>query len=243
MEAFRLIQGGKLIIAVPHAGNQVPPELEGRLHASYNPEGHDQHAREIYSCLSEHGTILLGTPNRELIDYNRARDNLHPSEGVLPLIGANGNGTVASIHSSIEREVLLSYWDTFHSELDRLASEQKDKYGKTVILAGHTMETIGPKLAKDKDKLRPAVCIGTLEGKLAGPEYIDAAYQGFKDSGLWVSIDKPFKGAGYLTLKHGKPEEGSHIVQVEVSYLAYRTDKDKVNKAVGSAAKNLAGLL
>lgn len=224
--AVNIIPGGnKFVVAVPHSGDVIPVELEGRIILDqFNFEGYDLHSSEIFTELSEYGPVVLGIPHREIIDYNRLRDDNNPVGGVLPEEGFHGNRFLNRPHTPVEREELLQkYWDPYQGALDRLVREQHDIYGHVLLIAGHTMEGVGPKHAPDVGMMRPDLSIGTLDGTLADKIHLDTFIQALQEAaeGLDVKIDYPYNGSGFITKCYGKPNKGLNAIQIEVNTDSY----------------------
>ena len=224
--AVTILPGGtKLVIAVPHAGDNIPVELEDRiLYDQYNPNGYDLYATEIFQKLAEHGPVVLGVPNRELIDYNRFRDAEDSVRGVLPEEGFHGNRFLYRPHTPEERETLLTkYWDEYQDALESLVLSQHQEYGAVLIIAGHTMESVGPQNAPDTGIPRPNISIGTLDGTLAEKLYLDTFMEALQEAAkeLDVRVDHPYRGEEYITRQFGRPIEGFNIIQIEVNIGSY----------------------
>ncbi len=219
--AYHALFGGKrIVVAIPHAGKFIPPSLRSRVNGGFNEQGYDVHAQDIFSRFVRHGPVLSGTPHRELIDYNRDRD----SDAVLSSVGFHANPFLDRPHTLEEREALLTkYWDVYQAKLERLVDMQKGLYGKAFVLAGHTMEGVGPVHAPDAGEPRPDISIGTLSGQLAGREYIACFVSVLRDlaGDLNVWVDEPYAGGGYVSRRFGQPDEGLHSLQVEVNIDSY----------------------
>lgn len=247
--AVNIIPGGtKIIVAVPHSGDVIPVELEDRvLYDQFNPEGYDLHADEIFTELSQYGPVVLGVPHRELIDYNKFRDANNPVSGVLPEEGFHGNRFLDQPHTPDEREELLqNYWDQYQTALDQLVDDQYHTHGRVLIIAGHTMEGVGPQNAPDAGIRRPDISIGTLDGTLADQLYLDTFIQALQEAaeGLDVRVDYPYKGEGFITRNYGRPNEGFNIIQIEVNINSYEDPQKQpiINQAIQYATQQLVNV-
>jgi len=245
-EAYSIVgEKGRLVIAAPHAGKRIPVELQSRIQMeNFNFEGYDVYSEEIFAALAKYGQVVIGRTHRELIDFNRGREEIKEVGGVLPEIGFHGNVILLRPHTHEEREGLLSrYWDSYQKVLTQLLEEQKNTYGSSILIAGHTMEGIGPANGADFGKRRPEISVGTLGYTMADKKLIDIFVNELKRGAtkLDVQVDKPFAGNGYITRKYGNPGEGFHAIQVEVNIDSYKDLKKRgiINYRIDKATQSL----
>lgn len=215
-----------VLISVPHAGTEVPPELEGKI--DIGPleilEDSDAFARQIYGVDGVR-FVLDTNVARAFVDLNRAEDDLPP---------ANPDGVVKS-HTSYGRAIYLPGHEPDAALVERLLDRYHRPYHRTIqaILADagagvelaldcHTMAPVGPDLSPDPGRRRPTVCLGNVRGRACPPETTDrlarcfARVLGLRDEE--VARNRPF-GGGHITRTYG----GRPIpwVQVELSRDLY----------------------
>lgn len=238
-------KGDEIVIIVPHAGNKIPPEMKSRINKKeYNPKGHDIYSKKIYSKLKKYGPVILGIPNRELIDYNRKRNHSHPIKGSMPLQGFHGNNFLKTPHTKKQREFFLKkYWDKYDLISKKEVFEQYKKYGKALVVAGHTMEGVGPKNAPDAGKKRPDISIGTFANKFIKKTYSETFISSLRKAGegLKITVDKPYTGEGTSTDIFGKPKKGLNLLLIEVNIDSYKNWKKRkiIDKAILAATESL----
>jgi N-formylglutamate amidohydrolase len=161
-------QNGKLPIAIilPHAGLEVPPELEGRLAI-----GEDQifNEADVYTDLifdfRDRVTHWVRFPYaRALIDVNRPDD-----PAMLKRVGDGVVKDVTSYGQTIfkpgqrpdfveERELVHRYWHPWHEQLAAIASDPDIK----LVIDAHSMAARGTKKYDPAQRLRPRGCVSNL---------------------------------------------------------------------------------
>lgn len=76
-----------VLISIPHAGWQIPPELQGRVSLSHRDlsDDVDLYSDEIYDLGSKAAGVLKTTIARSFVDLNRAENEVPPAypDGVI----------------------------------------------------------------------------------------------------------------------------------------------------------------
>lgn len=210
-----------LLLSVPHAGLEVPPEAEPYciLTPQEIVEDGDEGAAEIYLPLEGEVTAFVSTPiARAILDMNRAEDDRRP-DGVVkthtcwkvPIYREALPGGVA--------EALLSrYWRPYHRRLSELA-----RSGVRMGIDCHTMASRGPPVGPDPGKERPKVCLAHGEGTLPRPWLESLASALDRHLGGPVALNDPFRG-GYVIQSHARELPW---VQMEVSRAPFLTTAEK----------------
>jgi N-formylglutamate deformylase len=216
-----------VLISVPHAGTEVPPELEGRIDIGPDEifDECDAFAREIYGAADCARFVLDTAVARTFVDLNRAEDDLPP---------ANPDGAVKS-HTSYNRAIYRAGHEPDAALVERLLERYHRPYHRTIqaILADqgaglelaldcHSMAPVGPDLSPDPGRRRPTICLGNVRGRACPPATTDRLAGCFARAfGLpdhEVARNRPF-GGGHITRTYG----GRPVpwVQVELSRDLY----------------------
>ena len=87
-----------------------------------------------------------------------------------------------------------------------------------MLLAAHSMPSVSRSALGAA--ARADVVPGTRGRSSASAEVIDLVDQHFRDAGLSVRHDDPYRG-GWTTTNYGRPKEGWHAVQVELNRALY----------------------
>ncbi|MEM1414009.1 MAG: N-formylglutamate amidohydrolase [Myxococcota bacterium] len=238
---------GPVLVEVPHAGLAIPDEVRPEL----SPTATDGRLRDadiyvdkLYANAAREGAALLvARASRYVVDLNRSADDVdlqtvpdHPSpravqpRGVVWRLATDGRPLLrrplpyAEFQRRLER-FHAPYHAAIRSELDRLRAG----WGFAIALAAHSMPSMGRGLRSDRLVRRADVVPGTRGGTTADPRLIELVDQHFRQAGLSVRHDDPYRG-GYTTAHYGRPSEGIHVVQIELNralYVDERTGRPK----------------
>ena len=142
-----------LFISVPHAGTNIPAEVNGLCLLSRDEilAEHDAGSDTIYCTLEEHVADFCTTDiARSLVDLNRAPDDI------------GGNGVIKShtcrnvpVYSSFPnddliRQLLARYYMPYHKKLSLGATDKTIRLG----IDCHTMSQVGPPVSPDPGQER-----------------------------------------------------------------------------------------
>jgi N-formylglutamate amidohydrolase len=114
------------------------------------------------------------------------------------------------------------YHDVLGQELGRLVQ----RFGFTVLVAAHSMPSVGRAGHGDTGVRRADIVPGTRGRSTADGRVIDLVDAHFRAAGLSVRHDDPYRG-GYTTSHYGRPSAGVHAIQIEINRALY------VNEATG----------
>ena len=228
MEAFRFKQGRlPLLVSMPHVGTHVPEELAERMtpEALRLPDT-DWHVDQLYDFLEELGAyVIAATHSRYVVDLNRDPEgrSLYPGasnteicptttfleapiykEGALPDAG--------EVEERIQR-----WWKPYHDNLSRTLQQLRAEHGKVLLWDAHSIRSRVPRFFEGQ---LPDLNLGTGGGSSASPTLLEAVAEAAEGSGFSLVVNGRFKG-GYITRKYGRPEEGVHAVQLELSWATY----------------------
>jgi len=202
-----------ILISVPHAGFEIPPEVE-----TYNLltqeeiicDG-DEGASEIYKIESHVQAYVTTDIARAFVDVNRSAND-RGQDGVvkthtcwdIPIY-------MGQLPEDLIEVMIRKYYQPYHEKLTHFAADVK--FG----IDCHTMSDIAPPVSPDPGQERPLICLSDAGGAFS-IDWLkvmkDCFQQCFEAE---VSLNRPFKG-GYIIQAHA-----SEIpwVQVEIS----RTDR------------------
>jgi N-formylglutamate deformylase len=213
---------------VPHAGTYIPEEIRSRLtEAAIALPDTDWHVDRLYDFLDDLGaSVLVATHSRYVIDLNRPPDSapLYPgaaNTGLCPTEQFDGAPIYQAGEAPGEAEVqerLALFWRPYH---DRLAAELqalKARHGIALLYEAHTIRSRVPRLF---DGRLPDINLGTADGASAAADLATRLIQAATAAKQYSSVlNGRFKG-GYITRSYGRPGEGVHAVQLELSQITY----------------------
>ncbi len=226
-----------VLVEVPHSGLQVPPEVESEIDATPSAmlRDSDIYVDQLYQRAPENGaTLLVSRVSRYVVDLNRGPEDVdsaavpkHPKARHVPARGvvwrARTDGTpllrspltVAQFGRRIEL-----FYEPYHRTLREVAAQIREQHGQVVILAAHSMPSTGRRTMGGGEVRRADIVPGTRGRSTADGRIIDLVDSHFRDAGLSVQHDQPYRG-GWTTSTYGAPKRGQHAIQIELNRALY----------------------
>lgn len=233
-----------VLVEVPHAGLAVPEAVRGELTVSGAVvlRDSDIYVDKLYARAPSVGASLLAARvSRYVVDLNRAPDDVDPQtvpdhpdprgvqpRGVVWRVTTEGVPALRSTLTYAALEERLSRFHApYHRALERELTRKRERFGHAVLLAAHSMPSTsrGPSPGPPRADVVP----GTRGRSTADARVIDLVDRHFRDAGLTVRHDDPYRG-GWSTQHYGRPAEGWHAVQIEINralYVDERTARPK----------------
>jgi N-formylglutamate deformylase len=176
------------------------------------------------------------------VDANRAPGELDPAMFDAPLVSVGPRSPrVAAGLGVIPRVVrdgleiyrarlpageaafrLEHFYRPYHAALADLVDRTRAKFGAAIVIDCHSM----PPPAKAHD-----IVLGDCYGEAAAPELIGHTQKILTGLGFSVARNAPYAG-GYTTHLYGRPRDGVHALQIEVSRALY-LDEGRMEKSAG----------
>ncbi|MEP6655684.1 MAG: N-formylglutamate deformylase [Betaproteobacteria bacterium] len=229
MEPFTFAQGRvPLLVSMPHPGTYIPESLAPDLtvEARGLPDT-DWHVPRLYDFLDEIGaSVLVATHSRYVIDLNRDPDGtpLYPGASNTELCPtalfndrpiylpgkAPGPGAIAARRDSV--------WAPYHRQLHQELQRLRARFGVAMLLDAHSIRSEVPRFF---DGRLPDLNLGTSDGAAAHPALASQLLARCRQESRYTSVlNGRFKG-GYITRHYGRPGDGIHAVQLELSERIY----------------------
>ncbi len=228
-----------VVVEIPHAGlESAPPFLEPLTAPARSlARDADLYVDSLYSEAPDVGaTVLVARTSRYVIDVNRgerdvdaevvegARADVRLHHGLVWRTTSDGEPALSRRLSVRELEERLDLvWRPYHRELAAIVERKRARFGIAVVLAAHSMPSIdrGPRRdAVESVRSRADVVPGTRGRRSAAGRFIDVVEEHAVAQGWTVRHDEPYAG-GFTTQHYGRPAEGIHAVQVELSRRLY----------------------
>ncbi len=232
-------QAAPLVLASPHSGQAYPAAFvaASQLNSLTLRRSEDSFVDELFGAAPSLGVPLIAaTFPRAFCDVNREAWELDPQmfEDQLPTwvntTSARvvaGLGTIARVVASgeaiyhqklkfaeAERRV-RECWQPFHAELQSLMQETARSFGTCLLVDCHSMPANGAGGRPGADFI-----IGDAHGTACSPRVVRHLETLLLDMGYRVRRNEPYAG-GYITRTYGRPLQGVHAVQLEVSRSLY----------------------
>jgi len=235
-----------VVVEVPHAGLDLAPQDLEPLAAPARSIARDAdlYVDALYEdAAAEGATAIVARASRYVVDVNRAetdvdaevvegaRGDVSLQHGLVWRTTSDGEPALARKLSRVELEERLErVWRPYHRALAGLVERKRARFGLCLVLAAHSMPSVERRGARavggggsgDKaaSKQRADVVPGTRGRRSAAPRFIDFVEEHARRRGWSVRHDDPYAG-GFTTQHYGRPEQGVHVVQVELARRLY----------------------
>ncbi len=228
-DVFTLHRGSApLLVSLPHDGSLIPAELAARMtpEARSAPDT-DWHVSRLYAFARDLGaSVIVPKFSRYVVDLNRPPDDvsLYPGQnttGLCPIVRFSGEPVYLPGQQPSPDEIAArveTYWQPYHAALAAEIERLRAAHGRVVLWEGHSIRSVLPFLFEGR---LPDFNLGTVAGESCSP----ALQQGLErimaaqDRYTHVANGR-FKG-GYITRRHGRPQEGVDAVQMELAQINY----------------------
>lgn len=233
-----------VVLASPHSGRRYsePFLAASRLDPQALRRSEDSFVDEIFAEAAARGAPLLRAHfPRAYVDVNREPYELDPEmfaealpahvNSASPRVAA-GLGTIARIvaqgqeiyrgklpYAEAERRIADCH-RPYHAALADLLEETRRRFGYAILIDCHSMPTMpGLPLTNARGRAVDFV-LGDLHGSACAPAVTEAAVRWLTGQGYAVERNAPYAG-GYTTRHYGRPAEGRHALQIEISRALY----------------------
>ena len=218
-----------LIISVPHAGTEVPPELAARLTtAALGLPDTDWHVASLYEFAPALGaTMIVARHTRYLIDLNRPPDDAAlysatAQTGLCPTQSFDGESLYLDSSAPLSAAEIAGrraqYWQPYHDALRARLEDTRQRLGYALLLDAHSIRSVVPRLFTGR---LPDINIGSYDGRSCASAVNDAVRARLSAAPRWSQVfDGRFRG-GYITRHYGQPADGVHALQIELAQCGY----------------------
>jgi N-formylglutamate amidohydrolase len=223
-----------VILSVPHAGRDYPPEIAALLRAPAEAlvALEDRFVDAVALAARAGEVTLIQRRARAWIDLNRDEQERDPrvDEGArrrgmgesakvrsgLGLVprrtGAAGDLWRRRLTSAEVSQRITDDHRPYHAALADAVAAARARFGTAVLLDLHSMPSLGRGEAQ--------VVIGDRSGRSAAGRFVARAEGVARGRGFAVAINTPYAG-GHILDRHGRPAGDVHALQLEVDRLCY----------------------
>ena len=216
-----------ILISFPHNGSQIPVEIA----ESMTPQGKasrdtDWFLDQLYSIdESSDASRLVALESRYVVDLNRSStdDSLYPGQnttGLTPIRCFDGSPIYLNRPPStteIQRRV-QDYWLPYHTKLDEELCRLKDDFGLAVLVEAHSIASRVPLLFDGK---LPDFNLGTSRGESCNAGLLQLVSEAIETHPTYTQVSNGRFIGGYITRHFGRPAQGVHALQIELSQATY----------------------
>lgn len=216
-----------LVVSVPHAGTEIPDEFAARLVSPWLArKDADWHLDRLYDfAIGLGATVVRTTISRTVIDVNRDPSgvSLYPGQtttALCPTETFDGEPLYLPGQSPDAADIAARrtrYFAPYHQALAVELARLRARHAHVVLYDGHSIRSVIPRLFPGE---LPQWNIGTNHGVTCSPRLTERIERHCDASGLSRVTNGRFTG-GYITRHYGRPAEGVHAVQMELSCRGY----------------------
>jgi N-formylglutamate amidohydrolase len=237
------------VVEIPHAGLFVDGPTLGLLAAPARSIGRDAdlYVDDLYADASSHGaTCIVAHVSRYVCDLNRAETdvdaesvegappNSRATRGIVWRLTSDGARVLEAPLPRAELERRLdTYYRPYHRAIATVLERKRAKFGYAILLAAHSMPSVGRAGHGDPNATRADVVPGTRGRTSSSRNIIDVVDAHARSAQMTVAHDDPYQG-GYTTQHYGRPDLHVHVVQVELARRLYM-DEATLAKNAGFA--------
>ncbi len=224
-----------LLVEVPHAGLAVPESVRDEVAVTSEVvlRDSDVYVDKLYARAPDDGaSLLVANVSRYVVDLNRAPDDVDPQtvpdhpdprgvqpRGVVWRVTTDGRPALREpLTFAALEERLRRFHAPYHTTLERELARKHERFGFAILLAAHSMPSVSR--GAPMQAARADVVPGTRGRTTADARLIDLVDRHFREAGLTVRHDDPYRG-GWSTAHYGRPEEGRHAIQIELNRALY----------------------
>lgn len=215
-----------ILVSVPHAGLEIPPEAQGYVSLTLEDivaDG-DEGAAEVYRMEGHVAAFVTTGVARAIVDVNRAEDDIG-GDGLIKTRTCWEVPVYAEFPpESVIEELIEKYYRPYHKRLSQLAPDVR------LGLDCHTMAESGPPVAPDRGAARPLICLGDGNGAFPAQWTRSLVVCLENTFGERVAVNDPFSG-GYITKFHGAEIPWA---QLEFSRTGRISNHDKRDKLLAA---------
>ena len=231
-----------LVFASPHSGRHYPLDMgaSASLGETAIRSSEDALVDLLIDRAPRHGcTVLLATYARAYVDVNREPYELDAAmfEDEVPEFARARTARVAAGLGSIARLVaegreiydrkltfaeairrIEAVHQPYHQALRRILEEARAANGAAVLVDWHSMP--GAASRGGSNRRHVDMVLGDRFGSTCSPVLTDTVERALVGMGYVVARNAPYAG-GYTTEAYGRPVDGVHALQIEISRSLY----------------------
>ncbi|HEY5961452.1 MAG TPA: N-formylglutamate amidohydrolase [Polyangiaceae bacterium] len=234
-----------VVVEVPHAAIAVDVESAAWSIAPLRSivRDADLYVDRLYAKATDCGaSLFVAEQSRYVCDLNRNETDFDR----LSVVGGQGDGAPHGFiwRRTSDGEAALTgplpmaeqvrrrdvFYRPYHHALSTLLDELRNEFGYVILLCAHSMPSRGKPGTPDAGRARADVVPGTRGKTTCDAHVIELTEQLVKRFGWSLSHDHPYRG-GHSTVHYGRPLQGLHAIQIELSRALYMDEASLVPHA------------
>lgn len=221
-----------MLIHIPHSSIHIPDDVRAEIILDeYNLRQESLLITDRYTDeLFETDSVFLhqNIYSRLVFDPERFRndeDELMAAIGMGAIYSKTSTGDVLREQDSEKRSAMIEkYYDPYHEQLTQKADDILGRYGRCLIVDGHSFPSYPFMFEKNKEKPRPDICIGTDDYHT--PDNITIQLEDFiHDNGYSTDRNHPFGGT-LVPMKFYRKNKNIISVMIEINRRLYMDESN-----------------
>lgn len=226
-----------ILVSVPHAGLEIPDEVEDRciLSADDVVADGDEGAAEIYRLEDLAARFVTTDVARAVVDLNRPETDRR-ADGVVKTHTCLG---VPIYNEPLPESLVESLLEQYHRPYHRKLTESA-RNAVQLGLDCHTMLAVGPEIGPLPGELRPRICLSNVDGASCPDHLLEALASSLQQVfGFEVARNFPFKG-GYITRAHADELPWMQLELSREPFMSNAEKRSRVTEALISFGRSLS---
>jgi N-formylglutamate deformylase len=221
-----------LLLSLPHAGTEIPAALEPRLASLWLARRDaDWWTDRLYDFGARmDATVVRTRISRTVIDVNRDPSgvSLYPGQvttELCPTTTFDGDALYKPGEAPSEAEIShrsAQFHAPYHAALAAEIARLRERHPHIVVYDCHSIRSRIPRLFEGE---LPVFNIGTNSGKSCDEGLTRAVEAACAATAFSRVTNGRWKG-GYITRHYGRPDQGVHAIQMELSFRGYVNEPD-----------------
>jgi N-formylglutamate deformylase len=215
-----------LLVSFPHTGTDLAGMEENFVSPWLARRDADWWIDKLYDFAGDLGATIIHTAiSRSIIDVNRdpSGASLYPGQtttGLCPTETFDGDPLYRLGAEPGPEEIdrrKTAYFQPYHAALSEELARLRSMHEKVVLYDCHSIRSVLPRLFGGT---LPVFNLGTNKGRSADSTLEAIVTEIMTNSGRSFVVNGRFTG-GWITRDHGRPREGVHALQMELSNRGY----------------------
>lgn len=226
-----------IIINIPHSSTHIPKAFIDRVTLSKEELKQevnlltDLYTDDLFANMD--CNIIKADVSRIVCDMERFKEDSKEQMsnlgmGVIYDRTSTGKRLI-NVDSKYRNMMLSSYYDPYHSRLESLTNSIVNRYGRCVIIDGHSYSVELLKRLEMPFENSPDVCIG-FEDEFCDVDILGLLKEHFEKSGLSVAFNYPYVGSIVPNQHYEEKDSRVKSLMIEINKSVYLDNNNQKSK-------------
>lgn len=225
-----------IIINIPHSSTYIPSSfLERVIINKEELEKEVELLTDLYTddlFANKDCNIIRADISRIVCDMERFKDDAieqmsNLGMGVIYTKTSKGKKLI-ELDSEYRSKMLEKYYDSYHKRFEELTSSILNRYGRCIIIDGHSFSVELPKRLGKPYENSPDICIG-FEDEFCDSDILNLLKEHFEKNGLSVAFNYPYAGSIVPNNYYDQKDSRVKSLMIEINKSIYLDDNNQKN--------------